>query len=67
MLHVLHVSPSDAGFYTCRMTFNLTGVISEVAETIVCEVIGEKQTKTVSDIHKELQLVTQLNLWLRIN
>ncbi|XP_060731792.1 interleukin-1 receptor-like 2 isoform X1 [Tachysurus vachellii] len=38
MLHVRKVSLDDAGFYTCRMTFNLTGVISVVTETIECEI-----------------------------
>ncbi|MCI4378049.1 hypothetical protein PGIGA_G00211320 [Pangasianodon gigas] len=38
MLHVHKVSPNDAGFYTCRMTFNLTGVISVVSETIECDI-----------------------------
>ncbi|KAK3543329.1 hypothetical protein QTP70_018071 [Hemibagrus guttatus] len=38
MLHIRQISYDDAGFYTCRMTFNLTGVISVVSETIECEI-----------------------------
>lgn len=44
MLHVHQVSPNDAGFYTCRMTFNLSGNIGVVAETIECG-ITEKRSK----------------------
>ncbi|XP_066542144.1 interleukin-1 receptor type 1 [Hoplias malabaricus] len=36
LLYIHEVSPKDAGFYTCRMTFVLGGIISEVAETIKC-------------------------------
>ncbi|XP_030643513.1 interleukin-1 receptor type 1 [Chanos chanos] len=35
------VSPEDAGFYTCRMTFQLGEITSEMAETIECK-INEK-------------------------
>ncbi|XP_026862636.2 interleukin-1 receptor type 1 isoform X1 [Electrophorus electricus] len=41
VLLVRNVSRDDAGFYTCRMTFVLAGVISEVAETIECEINGD--------------------------
>ncbi|XP_053089986.1 interleukin-1 receptor-like 2 isoform X3 [Pangasianodon hypophthalmus] len=50
MLHVHKVSPNDAGFYTCRMTFNLTGVISVVSETIECDI-----TETRSKIPQMLE------------
>lgn len=36
-----NVSPKDAGFYTCRMTFVLGGVTSRVTETIECLITGE--------------------------
>ncbi|KAI5627555.1 interleukin-1 receptor type 1-like, partial [Silurus asotus] len=41
MLNVFKVSPNDAGFYTCKMTFNLSGVSSVVTKTIECEITGE--------------------------
>ncbi|XP_076854533.1 interleukin-1 receptor type 1 [Brachyhypopomus gauderio] len=41
VLLVRNVSHDDAGFYTCRMTFELAGIKSEVAETIECEIIGQ--------------------------
>ncbi|TSM60586.1 Interleukin-1 receptor-like 2 [Bagarius yarrelli] len=44
------VSPNDAGFYTCRMTFNLSGVLSEVTETIECGITGEKRGEPASDV-----------------
>ncbi|XP_072542569.1 interleukin-1 receptor type 1 [Salminus brasiliensis] len=40
LLLIRDVSHNEAGLYTCRMTFVLGGVISEVAETIEC-VISE--------------------------
>ncbi|KAI4898517.1 hypothetical protein NFI96_016182 [Prochilodus magdalenae] len=40
VLLVRNVSPKDIGFYTCRMTFVLGGLSSEVAETIECVVTG---------------------------
>lgn len=64
MLHVRQVSPNDAGFYTCRMTFNLSGIIGVVAETIECGITGEKQTETVAVIHRALRLLTQLT-WVK--
>ncbi|XP_053352583.1 interleukin-1 receptor type 1 isoform X1 [Clarias gariepinus] len=39
VLRFHRATPKDAGFYTCRMTFNLTGVTSVVTETIECEII----------------------------
>lgn len=36
ILLVRDVSHADAGLYTCRMTFDLDGVVSEAAETIEC-------------------------------
>ncbi|KAJ8253490.1 hypothetical protein GJAV_G00213720 [Gymnothorax javanicus] len=36
-----HVTVSDAGHYTCRITFNLTGSIGHAAETIDCDVKDE--------------------------
>ncbi|XP_049341353.1 interleukin-1 receptor type 2 [Astyanax mexicanus] len=36
ILLIRDVSHTDAGLYTCRMTFVLGGVISEAAETIEC-------------------------------
>ncbi|KAF5903276.1 interleukin-1 receptor type 1-like isoform X2 [Clarias magur] len=39
VLGIHRATPKDAGFYTCRMTFNLTGVTSVATETIECEII----------------------------
>ncbi|XP_016386665.1 interleukin-1 receptor type 1-like [Sinocyclocheilus rhinocerous] len=41
MLNIRKVHLDDAGFYTCKMTFRLAGVILEMAETIECEVNDE--------------------------
>ncbi|KAG7254599.1 hypothetical protein CRUP_000328 [Coryphaenoides rupestris] len=41
MLKVKHVSPDDAGSYTCTLTFDLAGVTGSVSETINAEVEGE--------------------------
>uniref|UniRef100_A0A8C9R093 Uncharacterized protein n=1 Tax=Scleropages formosus TaxID=113540 RepID=A0A8C9R093_SCLFO len=41
LLLIQHVSSNDMGYYTCRMTFNLTGTTAHVSETISCEIIGE--------------------------
>ncbi|XP_026126900.1 interleukin-1 receptor type 1-like isoform X1 [Carassius auratus] len=41
MLNIRKVHLDDAGFYTCKMTFRLAGVIHEMAETIECEVKDE--------------------------
>ncbi|KAG7467264.1 hypothetical protein MATL_G00151490 [Megalops atlanticus] len=40
-LLVREVSPSDKGYYTCRMIFNLTGTIGYTAETIDCQIIDK--------------------------
>ncbi|XP_060785096.1 interleukin-1 receptor type 1-like isoform X2 [Neoarius graeffei] len=44
-LHIHSISPNDTGIYTCRMTFNLTGVISVVAESIECEVFESRSKR----------------------
>ncbi len=41
MLLIRKVRLDDAGFYTCKLTFRLAGVIREMDETIECEVNGE--------------------------
>uniref|UniRef100_A0A672MQ27 Interleukin-1 receptor type 1-like n=1 Tax=Sinocyclocheilus grahami TaxID=75366 RepID=A0A672MQ27_SINGR len=41
MLNIRKVHLDDAGFYTCKMTFRVAGVVREMAETIECEVKGE--------------------------
>lgn len=41
MLYIRKVHHDDAGFYTCKLTFRLAGVIREIAETIECDVKGE--------------------------
>ncbi|XP_026073176.1 interleukin-1 receptor type 1-like isoform X1 [Carassius auratus] len=41
MLNIRNVDHEDAGFYTCKMTFRLAGVVREMAETINCEVNDE--------------------------
>uniref|UniRef100_A0A8C1MJ24 Zmp:0000000936 n=1 Tax=Cyprinus carpio TaxID=7962 RepID=A0A8C1MJ24_CYPCA len=41
ILHIRKVNFNDAGFYTCKMTFHLAGVVREMAETIECEVKDE--------------------------
>lgn len=38
MLLIRKVRLDDAGFYTCKLTFRLAGVIREMDETIECEV-----------------------------
>ncbi|XP_058642888.1 interleukin-1 receptor type 1 [Onychostoma macrolepis] len=45
MLNIIKVNHDDAGFYTCKMTFRLAGVIREMAETIECEVKEEQLMK----------------------
>ncbi|KAG7463619.1 hypothetical protein MATL_G00178530 [Megalops atlanticus] len=40
-LLVQHVSPSDTGDYTCRVTFSLAGTVGHAAETIQCQVKEE--------------------------
>uniref|UniRef100_A0A8C2K063 Zmp:0000000936 n=1 Tax=Cyprinus carpio TaxID=7962 RepID=A0A8C2K063_CYPCA len=37
ILHIRKVNFNDAGFYTCKITFRLAGVVREMAETIECE------------------------------
>ncbi|XP_062862354.1 interleukin-1 receptor-like 2 isoform X2 [Trichomycterus rosablanca] len=44
-LHVYDVSHHDAGLYTCRMTFFIAGVVSEVAETIECEIVETRSKR----------------------
>ncbi|XP_029113858.1 interleukin-1 receptor type 1 isoform X2 [Scleropages formosus] len=41
LLLIQHVSSNDMGYYTCRMTFNLTGTTAHVSETISCEIIDQ--------------------------
>ncbi|XP_042571933.1 interleukin-1 receptor type 1-like [Cyprinus carpio] len=41
MLYIRKVHHDDAGFYTCKLTFRLAGVIREIAETIECDVKDE--------------------------
>ncbi|XP_059356653.1 interleukin-1 receptor type 1-like isoform X3 [Carassius carassius] len=41
MLNIRKVHLDDAGFYTCKMTFRVAGVIHQMAETIECEVKDE--------------------------
>lgn len=38
MLFIRKVHLDDAGFYTCKMTFSLGGVVGEMAESVECEV-----------------------------
>ncbi|XP_058247630.1 interleukin-1 receptor type 1 isoform X1 [Hemibagrus wyckioides] len=59
MLHARQVSLDDAGFYTCRMTFNLTGVIGVVAETIECEII--------ESLLKQLQMLEPNNGTMKVS
>lgn len=41
ILNIRKVHLDDAGFYTCKMTFSLDGVVGEMAESIECLVHGE--------------------------
>ncbi|XP_048050863.1 interleukin-1 receptor type 2-like isoform X1 [Megalobrama amblycephala] len=41
MLNIRKVHLDDAGFYTCKMTFSLDGVVGEMAESIECLVHDE--------------------------
>lgn len=41
ILNIRKVHPDDAGFYTCKMTFSLDGVVGEMSESIECLVHGE--------------------------
>ncbi|XP_067300829.1 interleukin-1 receptor type 1 [Pseudorasbora parva] len=41
ILNIRNVQLDDAGFYTCKMTFSLSGVAGEMAESIDCEVHDE--------------------------
>uniref|UniRef100_A0A672ML56 Interleukin-1 receptor type 1-like n=1 Tax=Sinocyclocheilus grahami TaxID=75366 RepID=A0A672ML56_SINGR len=45
MLNIRKVHLDDAGFYTCKMTFRVAGVVREMAETIECEVKGSSFRK----------------------
>ncbi|KAK2904665.1 hypothetical protein Q8A67_006464 [Cirrhinus molitorella] len=38
ILHIRNIHLDDAGFYTCKLTFRLGGVIREMGETIECVV-----------------------------
>ncbi|XP_050975780.1 interleukin-1 receptor type 1 [Labeo rohita] len=57
-LFIRKVHFNDAGFYTCKMTFRLRGIVLEMSETIECEVQGEHVHVLISDstlhrIHQE--------------
>ncbi|XP_051761723.1 interleukin-1 receptor type 1 isoform X9 [Ctenopharyngodon idella] len=41
ILNIRNVHLDDAGFYTCKMTFSLDGVVGEMAESIECLVHDE--------------------------
>ncbi|XP_046701564.1 interleukin-1 receptor type 1 [Silurus meridionalis] len=45
MLNVFKVSPNDAGFYTCKMIFNVSGVSSVATETIECDIVETRSKK----------------------
>lgn len=42
MLYIRKVHLDDAGWYTCKLTFSLGGVVGEMAESVECDVNGER-------------------------
>ncbi|XP_065108445.1 interleukin-1 receptor type 1 [Paramisgurnus dabryanus] len=57
MLLIKNAHVDDSGFYTCKMTFHLDNIISEMTETVECEVHDEysmnpRMVEPVNDIIK---------------